>query len=52
METILQQLETGVQEIVDTRLSIMKPLMAQWMMHLYDYMLSKPNIIISGFRAA
>ena len=26
---ILQQLETGVQEIVDNRLSIMKPLTAQ-----------------------
>ena len=33
---ILQQLETGVQEIVDTQLSIMKPQMAQWMMDLYD----------------
>ena len=36
---------------VDLRLSVVKPLGAQWMMKLYDYLKSKPEIIENGFRA-
>ena len=37
---------------VDLRLSIVKPLGAQWMIKLYDYVKSKPDIIKNGFRGA
>ena len=37
---------------VDLRLSIVKPLRAQWMIKLYDYLKSKPDIIKNGFRGA
>lgn len=37
---------------VDLRLSIVKPLGAQWMIKLYDYLKSKPDIIKNGFRGA
>ena len=37
---------------VDLRLSIAKPLGAQWMIKLYDYLKSKPDIIKNGFRGA
>ena len=37
---------------VDLRLSIVKPLGAQWMIELYDYFKSKPDIIKNGFRGA
>ena len=39
-------------EMVDLALSIVKPLGAQWLRDLYDYMLSRPEIIINGFRRA
>ena len=35
----------------DLRLSVVKPLGAQWMMKLYDYLKSKSEIIENGFRA-
>ena len=37
---------------VDLRLSIVKPLGAQWMIKLYDYLKSKPDIIKNGFKGA
>ena len=36
---------------VDLRLSVVKPLGAQWMIELYVYLKSKPKIIQNGFRA-
>jgi len=35
--------------MVDLALSTVKPLGAQWLRDLYDYMLSKPEIVINGF---
>ena len=32
------------------QLSIMKPIGAKWMMDLYDYIKSKPELVINGFR--
>ena len=37
---------------VDLRLSVMKPIGAQWMVKLYHYFKSKPEIITNGFKAA
>ena len=37
---------------VDLRLSIVKPLAAEWMKSCYDYIKSKPIIIQNGFREA
>ena len=36
-------------DMVDLALSTVKPLGAQWLRDLYDYMLSKPEIVINGF---
>ena len=45
-------LEDKVQELVDMRLSIMKPLSAKWVIETYQYLSANPTIIINGFRAA
>ena len=37
---------------LDLRLSVMKPIGAQWMVKLYQYFKSKPEIITNGFKAA
>lgn len=37
---------------VDLRLSIVKPLGARWMVKVYDYMKSNPEIIRNGFKGA
>ena len=49
---IRKQLDDGIEEDVDMRLSIMKPLSAQWIIELYFYLKSHPEIIINGFHAA
>ena len=46
------QLEKGVNEDVDMRMSCTKPLMAQWMIKLHGHLASHTNIIINGFCAA
>lgn len=48
-DIILHQLENGIEEEVDTRLSVMKPLLAQWMHPMYDYFISP---LINGFTEA
>ena len=49
---ICKQLEQGVEEEVDLRLTIMKPLSAQWMVKCYQYLVDHPNLAVNGFRAA
>ena len=53
---ILQQLEKGasVDELqpVDMQLSTMKSLCAQWIVAMFDYFKSHPDIIINGFKGA
>ena len=39
-------------EPVDLRLSIVKPISARWLVNLYDYLVSKPDIIKNGFKGA
>ena len=54
-EQICHQLQEGNESVpqpVDLRMSIVKPLGAKWMISLYDYMKSKPDIIKNGFRHA
>jgi hypothetical protein len=51
---VQKQLEKGAKEIspVDLRMSIMKPLGAQWLVSLYDYLKEHSTIISNGFKAA
>jgi hypothetical protein len=52
-EQIFQQLQEDSEtppQPVDLRMSIVKPLSAKWMINLYDYLKSNPDIIKSGFR--
>lgn len=49
---VLQQLEDGVNESVDLRLTIMNPLMAKWIIDMHHYFTSRSQLIVSGFTAA
>ena len=44
-----QESEQDIQP-VDLRLSIVKPIGAQWMIELYDYLKGNPSIITHGFK--
>lgn len=37
---------------VDLKLSIVKPVGAKWLMEMYDYFKTKPQILINGFCGA
>ena len=51
---ITSQLQSDVSspglQPVPMQLSIKKPIGAKWMMDLYDYIKSKPELVINGFR--
>jgi len=50
-ENVCAQLEGKLpKEQVDLRLNVVKSLGAKWMVELFDYMKSKPNIISNGFK--
>ena len=51
-ELVSSQFQKGQVELIDLRMSIVKPLEAKWMVNLYDYLQSKPEIVHNGFRAA
>ena len=51
-EQVLENLKHEKSEVVDVRMSVVKPLSANWMIKLYDYMKSNPTIISNGFAAA
>ena len=46
---ICQQINEGDSSAVDLRLNVVKPLGAQWMIQLYDYLKLHPEIIKNGF---
>lgn len=46
------QLDSEEDATVDLRMSVVKPLGAQWMISLYDYFKSHSEIIINGYKAA
>ncbi len=45
---ICKQLEDGVEEVIDLRLSVMKPLCANWCIEMFHYLVSNPDIIIKA----
>ena len=49
---IYKQLQDGIEEEVDLRLSIMKPLSSQWMLQCYRYLIAYPDLAINGFKVA
>ena len=49
---IYDQLKADKYKPVDLKLSIVKPLGAKWMVNMYDYFLSKPEIIRNGFKGS
>lgn len=50
-ESVSTQLnDTKAKEPVDLHLSVVKPLGAMWLVDLYDYMKTKPEIIRHGFK--
>ena len=49
---ICKQLEDGIEEEVNLRLSVMKPMVANWCIDLFQYLVNKPDFIINGFKAA
>jgi hypothetical protein len=51
-ERVLNALDVQDDISVDLRLSIMKPLGAQWLISFHEYMCSRPSIVFNGFRAA
>ena len=38
-------------EEVDMRMSVMKPLAAQWVVDLHSYLAARPAIIVNGFHS-
>ena len=52
-EQIRSLLNSGASDVaVDLKMSIMKPLGAMWLMEMYDHLLTKPEIIINGFKGS
>ena len=49
---ICQQLDDGICEEVDLRLSRMKPLSAKWVIEMAEYFTAHSEIILNGFSAA
>ena len=53
-ERVLEQLDRGIEakdlQPVDLRLSTMKPIGAEWIMSMFRYFSSNPDIIKNGFR--
>ena len=45
-----QHQETKSLQLVDLRMNIVKPLGARWMMSLFEYLSTKPEIIKNGFK--
>ena len=51
-EEVCSQLDEGSVQLIDLRLSTMKPLGARWMVSGFDYIKSNPDIIKNGFSSA
>ena len=52
-DQICQALKEGdTERVVDTRMSVVKPLSGQWLIELYDYIKSRPGTIVNGFHDA
>ena len=51
-EMICKELEDKVEEEVDMRLSVMKPLSARWLIDFHKHFVDNPSIIVNGFHNA
>ena len=51
-DQVCSNLDDGKDTGVDLKMSVVKPLGAEWLIDLYNYLLSKPDIIVSGFRGS
>ena len=51
-EMICKKLEDKIEEEVDMRLSVMKPLSARWLIDMHKYFVDHPRIIVNGFHNA
>ena len=51
-EEVCTQLEEDCVEIIDLRLSTVKPLGAKWLVDMFSYLKTKPEIVQNGFKAA
>ena len=49
---VCSQLNDGMHEDIDLRLTNIKPLGAEWMVALHNYIKSKPDLVINGFKEA
>ena len=49
-QEVCSQFQSGERIPIDLRMSVVKPLGLQWMIGLYDYLKSKPDIIQNGFK--
>ena len=49
-QEVCSQFQSGERIQIDLRMSVVKPLGLQWMIGLYDYLKSKPDIIQNGFK--
>ena len=49
---ICKQLEEEIDEPIDMSMHIMKPLCTQWLVIIFEYILSHPEFIVNEFRAA
>ena len=38
--------------VIDLKMSTLKPLSAKWVIGWYDYIKTKPEIVINGFKGA
>ena len=48
----LQRDKESAVQLIDLRMSVVKPLGAKWMIGLYEYMKSNPDIIKNGYQHA
>ena len=51
-DQVLENLKHERSEVVDVRMSVVKPLSANWMIKLYDYMKSNLTIVSNGSAGA
>lgn len=47
---VCQQLKSGDNSAIDLKMSVVKPLGAQWIIDDINYLKRNPNIVINGFR--
>lgn len=49
---VAKNIKTGKSSVVDLSMSVVKPVDATWLMNTFQYIKSKPTIIVNGFKHA